>query len=461
MVKVLVQPAINIWVGLPSDGSYNDRFMALGGGGFVGTVKAPEKAVKDGFAGAGTDTGHSEHNGKFGMLSPGVPNVQLQIDFSYRSEHLMAVVGKRLIEDFYGRPPIFSYWNGCSTGGRQGNMMAQKYPDDYQGILAGAPAVHFEKLGLGQMWPQVPMLEETGSHVASAKQQAAVAAAVDACDALDGVVDKKIRDPRACTYDAIELLCPEGTDNSGCLTPGEAAAINRIWDGPTNMTGDSMWYGIPRGASLGILAGSKPFSIADEQAKYWIYLDPDWDYRSLSYANWQGFFDKTVQMMEPTIGTDDADYRPFRDAGHKLLLWHGWADNIIMPQGTIDLYNAVVDFTNAGDLSKTQDFARLYMAPGVQHCGMDTDVYFEALVAWVENGTAPDGLVASKDQRMMGLLCPHPEVSIYKGSGSADDAENFECGPNPGGADTERINRKINGRIFGKPFLPPPELAFV
>jgi hypothetical protein len=213
LVKVLVQPAINIWVGLPSDGSYNDRFMALGGGGFVGSVSAPTKAVQAGYAGATTDTGHKGSSGSFGMLSPGVPDALLRTDFGWRSEHMMAVVSKQLIEIFYGKQPELSYWNGCSTGGRQGQAMAQRFPDDYQGtinstsschaewanqhaiyvwgsgILAGAPAIHFEKLGLGQTWPQVPMLMENGGKsIGPFKLEAALAAAVKACDPLDGVI---------------------------------------------------------------------------------------------------------------------------------------------------------------------------------------------------------------------------------------------------------------------------------
>ena len=188
LVKVLVQPAINIWVGLPADGTYNERFMALGGGGFVGSVGEPTQAVQAGYAGATTDTGHKGSSGSFGMLKPGVPDVQLQTDFGWRSEHMMAVVSKKLIQTFYGKPPKFSYWNGCSTGGRQGQAMAQRFPNDYDGILAGAPAIHFEKLGLGQTWPQVPMLMENGGKsIAGAKLQAAIDASIKACDPIDGV----------------------------------------------------------------------------------------------------------------------------------------------------------------------------------------------------------------------------------------------------------------------------------
>ena len=193
LVKVLVQPAINVWVGLPSDGSYNGKFQAMGGGGYAGTVRAPTPAVLAGFVGAETDTGHVGGSGTFGMLRPGVPNVGLQEDFAYRSEHMMAVVSKQLIEAYFGKPPTWSYWNGCSTGGRQGLMMAQRYPKDYNGILAGAPAIHWDKFQAYQIWPQMAMRFDAGGPIASSKQAAATAAAIAACDPQDGVTDGVIR----------------------------------------------------------------------------------------------------------------------------------------------------------------------------------------------------------------------------------------------------------------------------
>eukprot|EP00966_Prymnesium_polylepis_P226215 5232815-Prymnesium_polylepis.1 len=370
--------------------------MSLGGGGFAGWVGAPKAAVLAGYAGAMTDTGHVGSSGSFGMLSPGVPNEQLRIDFGWRSEHMMAVVGKALIGRFYGAPPKYSYWNGCSTGGRQGQAMAQRFPHDYQGILAGAPAIHFEKLGLDQMWPQVPMLmENDGKAVDAAKQALAVSAAVAACDALDGVTDGVLRDPRACRYNTTALLCPAGVDAS-CLTAGEARAIQRIWDGPRapaegelkgELKGELLWYGIPIGAALDALAGERLMSIPDGQAKYWVELDPSWDYHTLNYTNWLAFNDKTVMAMEPgpTATDDAASIAEFRDAGHKLLIWHGWADQIIMPQGSIDYYKQVTDIISAGNVSETQRWFRFFMAPGVAHCGMDTTGYFDALVRWVED----------------------------------------------------------------------------
>jgi hypothetical protein len=259
LVKVLVQPAINIWVGLPSEDRYNGRFMALGGGGFVGSVSAPDKAVDLGYAGATTDTGHRGSSGSFGMQKKGVANVGLQEDFGWRSEHMMAVVGKKLIEAYYDASPSYSYWNGCSTGGRQGLAMAQRFPNDYDGILAGAPAIHFEKLGLGQTWPQVPMLMENGGEaIGGLKLDLAVAAAVKACDAVDGVVDGVLRDARQCNYSATSLICAPGK-TLDCLTAREAKAVDLIWRGSQNVDGTLSWYGIPRGASLSVLAGSRIF----------------------------------------------------------------------------------------------------------------------------------------------------------------------------------------------------------
>jgi hypothetical protein len=554
LVKVLVAPAINIWVGLPSDGSYNNRFMAQGGGGFVGSVSAPTTAVQLGYAGATTDTGHVGSSGSFGMRAnpetgAAEADARLQEDFGFRSEHLMSVVSLQLIRAFYGRPPAFSYWNGCSTGGRQGHAMAQRFPGDYDGILAGAPAIHFEKLGLGQTWPQVPMREEAGGPVEGWKLQLAIDAAVAACDAGDGVADGVLRDPRACTFDASALACDsEGNPPAGlagrtrttfsdncngycsdslpetvrghamadacncgvcgsyghcshvscpptigagehtndtyygqplvgcppsagasapvCLTPGEARAVNRIWDGPRsppNATtdggalGERLWYGIPRGASLGALAGARLMSIAAGQAKYWVEFDADWDETSLTYANFPAFFDKTMLAMTPGPTTTDnaASVSAFRDRGGKLLSWHGWADNMIMPEGTIDYFNAVTATIDGGDTAATQEWFRLFMAPGVGHCAMDTSPFFDAIVDWVEHGLAPETVLHRVSSTTTRPLCPHPLVAVWSGSGSADDAAHFECGANePVGPDNTDLNRRNNERVFAQPFVP-------
>lgn len=254
LVKVKVDPQINIWVSLPTT-SWNGRFRAEGNGVYAGSsqlVPAVD-SVRQGFAGATTDTGHAGFflSGAFGMASPGKANTQLQNDFAHRSEHLMAVVGKQLVKAFYDQDAVRSYWYGCSTGGRQGLMMAQRYPADYDAILAGAPAIHWDRFQAYQIWPQVVMKAEAAGPVSAAKRVLATQRAVAACDAADGVTDGVIRDPRSCTYDPIQdsqitrANCSslDGT----CLAPGEATALQKIWGGARNTSGQLLWPGVERG----------------------------------------------------------------------------------------------------------------------------------------------------------------------------------------------------------------------
>jgi pimeloyl-ACP methyl ester carboxylesterase len=435
LVKVRVPEAINIWVALPTDGAWNGRLQSQGGGGYAGSVAVATNAVIAGYVGITTDTGHAGSDGSFGMREPGRPNSALQIDFAYRSEHLMAVIGKQLTRAFYGRAPSFSYWNGCSTGGRQGLMMAQRYPDDYEGIVAGAPAIHWDRFQAAQIWPQVVMRLETGGPIASAKLNLATAAAVAACDARDGVTDKVIDDPRRCRFDARTLICRDGASGDTCLTDKEANAINKIWEGPV-VGGTRFWFGPERGTPLSALAGQNPFAIAVAQPRYWVYYDPAWSWQSLTYENYKAFFDQTVARVGPVIATDDPNLSRFRDRGGKLILWHGWADPLIMPQGTVDYYDQIVK--TLGEAS-TRTFARLFMAPGVGHCGggegpVPQDL-LGALVSWVERGQAPDTIRASRklpdETTRSRPLCRYPEVAVWSGTGSTDAAESFICRPAP------------------------------
>lgn len=209
-----------------------------------------------GYVGVQTDTGHSGGSGAFGMLTAvpnGAPNTQLQIDFAYRSEHLMAVLAKQLIQAFYGQPQTYSYWNGCFTGGRQGLRMAQDFPNDYDGYVIAAPAIHWDRFIAAELWPQVVMQNELGRTISSAKLTLATNAAIAQCDALDGVTDGLLNDPRQCTYnpvnDAAITTDSCTATNNACLMPAEATAIQKIWTGPTNAKGKSLWYGLERGAA--------------------------------------------------------------------------------------------------------------------------------------------------------------------------------------------------------------------
>ena len=475
LVKVLVPRAINIWVGLPMGGAWNGRWQSVGGGVYAGSVQAPNQAVAAGYAAATTDTGHAGRgpggnpfaaalDGSFGMLEPGKPNTELQTDFAYRSLHMMAVIGKQLVQAFYGQAPSYSYWNGCSTGGRQGLRMAQDYPDDYDGILAGAPAIHWDRFQAAMLWSSIAQVEENGGPIGGAqdvlvaKERLATAKAVAACDALDGVTDSVLTDPRACGYRAEDdrtLTTAEcAAADATYLTPGEASAIDKMWQGPVACSradaagscrvpdvaardlggrgNKRLWYGQPRGTDLSAVGGAMPFPVAIEQTRYWVYFDPAWDWTHLDYANFPSFFRDTVDKVGPLMASDNPDLSAFRDSGGKLVLWHGWVDQLINARGTIDYYDRVA--REQGGYERTQGFARLFMAPGVMHCaggnGPQPQGLFNAVVDWVEKGSAPDRILASKaieGGMQTRPLCPYPARARWRGEGSTDDAASFTC----------------------------------
>jgi hypothetical protein len=479
LVKVLVPQAIHIWVGLPMEGRWNGRWQSLGGGGYAGSISPPTAAVLGGYAGATTDTGHTggrpdlpipPFDGSFGMLKPGVPNIPLQIDFAYRSEHLMAVIGKQLVRSFYGRAPAYSYWNGCSTGGRQGLRMAQDFPGDYDGILAGAPAIHWDRFQAGQIWYQMVQHRDNGGPIGGgdpatlrAKESLATAKAIAACDTLDGVVDGVLNDPRECPYKAstdatiTHEMCT--ASDPTCLTPTEASAIDKMWKGPVACASDHhhrnaecrvpdfatrsllgkgnkrLWYPNTRGTDLTALGGVAPFPIATEQPKFWVYFDPNWDWHVLDYDNYSQFFRDTVARVGPIMASDNPNLSRFRARGGKLIMWHGFSDPLIVPGGTIDYYKAVTRKMGGG-YERTQQFARLFMAPGVGHCGggngPQPQGLFDSVVNWVERGQAPDQITAVRTiggAAQSRPLCPYPAFARWTGSGSADDAANFVCRP--------------------------------
>jgi hypothetical protein len=470
LVKVLVPQAINIWVALPMDGRWNGRWQSVGGGVYAGSVAPPNQAVVAGYAGATTDTGHAGKgplaagDGSFGMLEQGKPNTPLQVDFAYRSEHLMAVIGKQLVQAFYGQPAKYSYWNGCSTGGRQGLRMAQDYPDDYDGILAGAPAIHWDRFQAGHAWYPVVQLRENGGPIGggappvlAAKEKLATARAVAACDVQDGVSDGVLEDPRSCKYSAAQDRTVTKADcaasDGTCLTPTEASAIDKMWQGPVACSerdggackvpdlatrdldargSQRLWYGNTRGTDLTALGGAMPFMVAIEQPRYWVYFNPSWDWTTLDYATYPQFFKDTVEKVGPLMASDNPNLAPFRGSDGKLVLWHGWSDQLIVPTGTVDYYDRVAH--ELGGYEQTREFARLFMAPGVAHCaggdGPQPQGAFQAVVDWVEAGKAPDRILASKTipgGMRTRPLCPYPAQARWNGRGSTDDAANFVC----------------------------------
>ncbi|HEX5221856.1 MAG TPA: tannase/feruloyl esterase family alpha/beta hydrolase, partial [Verrucomicrobiae bacterium] len=352
---------VKIWIGLPLT-NWNGRFVGAGGGGFLGgspnSLRAP---VAGGFAAGATDTGHEGGSGSFALDANGKPNWQGIIDNAYLGIHEMTVTGKALTKAFYGKAPRYSYFVGNSTGGRQGLMEAQRYPEDYDGIISGCPAINWPRFVAASLWPQVVMLSKS-NFVSKAKLDAATAAAIAACDDADGVKDNVIDDPFRCGYDPKALVGAKVGDE--VFTETDAEVIRKIWEGPRRQDGSFMWYGLERGADMFPYAGTggsplqgKPFSIALE---YWIYYlaqDAKWDWTKLTYAGFEQLWTKSVEQYGAVLGTDDPDLTRFRDRGGKIVIFHGLADQLIPAAGTIEYFKRVQQ--RCGGSKATAEFARL------------------------------------------------------------------------------------------------------
>jgi hypothetical protein len=436
-VSLVIKPQINIEVWLPM--AWNQRFQAVGGGGYAGAVSWPAlaTAVRSGYVTASTDTGHNgttQPGGSFALNADGTLNTQLVEDFAFRSLQELTIQSKELIRAFYGERPKYSYWNGCSTGGRQGLIQAQRLPGGYDGILAGAPAINWDRFIPAELWPQIAMKEEAGGPISACKLNTVTNAAIAACDGFDKVLDGVLEDPRQCHFDPVALQCKEGvTPDCNCLTPKEVAAVRKVWDGPSSSDGNRLWYGLTRGTPLAALSGANAFGISSDHVRYWIERDKTFDWHTLNYAAFEADFQKSRTLFNRVIGSDEPDLHQFHREGGKVLIWHGLADQLIFPEGTIDYYERIIDKT--GTLKDAQSFARLFLAPGVGHCGGGTgpsnfDMFTE-LVKWVEAGLAPDRILASRMQNNQVVrtrpLCPYPAVASYTGNGSTDDAKNFVC----------------------------------
>jgi pimeloyl-ACP methyl ester carboxylesterase len=428
---------VKIWIGLPLT-NWNGRFQGNGGGGFLGghpaTLREP---VARGFSAGATDTGHEGGSGSFALDANGRQNWQAIIDNAYLGIHDMTVVGKALTKAFYGKAPRYSYFVGGSTGGRQGLMEAQRFPEDYDGIISACPAINWHRFVPASLWPQVVMLSMS-NFVSKAKLDAATAAAIAACDADDAVKDGVIDDPFRCAYDPKALVGSKvGNDT---FTEADAEVIRKTWEGPRGQDSSFIWHGLERGADLFPYAGTtndstlkgKPFSIALE---YWIYYlaqNSNWNWTTLTYAGFEQLWKKSVEQYGAVIGTDDPDLKRFRDRGGKVIIFHGLADELIPAAGSIDYYKRVQQ--QMGGPKETAKFARLFLAPGVNHGfrgpGATPTGLNEAILRWVEEGKAPDKLIAEKRDASRKVirtrpLFPFPQVTKYKGRGSTDEAPNF------------------------------------
>jgi hypothetical protein len=448
-----LQPEIAFEVSLPE--KWNGRFYMIGNGGHAGeSLDDPNRAsqrasaVSLGFAFAQTNTGHDaqkEPGGTFVLSNP-----QKAIDYAYRAVHLTATTAKAITAQYYAKPVLRSYWNSCSNGGRQGLIEAQRYPEDFDGLVINAPWVSQTGFTIGALWNQKAM---SAAPLTAAKLEALATRVMEKCDAVDGLKDGVIDDPRRCEFDATKDMpsCGAGTNGDACLTAAEADAVNKVYRGPVNSKGQSIFPGfmlsseapsVPFGgggpavsAWMSFIVPTAPdgrsadFNLAENTMRYLVFTPPkpDWDYRTFDY-------DRDPRLLEAwgkKANADGTDYAKFRRRGGKVLMTYGWADQVLQPMMGVNYYEKVL----AKHGAKTQDFMRLFMVPGMTHCsgGHGTDRFdaVTAVIDWVEKGKAPDSIRASRvvNDRVVRTrpLCPYPQVARYSGSGSIDDAANFSC----------------------------------
>ena len=416
---------IKIEVWLPSDG-WNGKYQAVGNGGWAGIISYPAMAaaLREGYATSSTDTGHVG-----GTPAPLIGHPEKVIDYSHRAVHEMAATAKKLIAAHYDQQLRLSYWNGCSTGGRQGLMSAQRFPEDFDAILAGAPANYHSHLHSNDLVNAVPALTTPGGLLPQAKLNMLNQAVLNACDAQDGVKDGLLTNPNACKFDAATLVC-KGTENESCLTPVQLESVKRMYapskfsDGRVIFPGktigsEASWSAVVATSTQPIFVAVGSFQLA--------YQDPNWDWKKFDVDRDVKFVDEKTGF----INAVDPDLSKFKARGGKILMYHGWNDTAISPQNSIDYYNSVLS-----KMGRNQgDFIRLFMAPGMGHCqggpGPDQVNYMGALERWREAGEAPATLTATRTVGnrvdMTRPLCTYPQVATYKGAGSTNDAASFVC----------------------------------
>ena len=420
---------IKIEVWLPA-ANWNGKYQALGNGGWAGSIlyTALGEALKRGYATSSTDTGHVGGTAK-GMLG----HPEKLIDYSYRAIHEMTVKAKTITEAFYSNAPRLSYFVGCSAGGRQALLEAQRFPNDFNGIVAGAPAIDTTPMyQAARMWVPHATLKNPASYMPPGKYPMIHQAVVNACDGIDGLKDGLIDDPRQCQFDPKVLEC-KGGDSPSCLTAPQVEAAKQIMTPVKHpRTGKELLSRLEPGTELGWgvqAGGPEPYNNVLERLRYVIYKDANWDWKQFNFTTDLA----SLEKLDDPANATDPNLKPFMSRGGKLLIYHGWADQQVVPMSTINYYGHVLE--TMGGTSQTSNWLRVFMAPGMGHCrGGDGPNDFDTLTAletWVEKGKAPDLIIASHSQAgkvdRTRPLCAYPMVARYKGTGSIDEAMNFVC----------------------------------
>jgi feruloyl esterase len=414
---------MELW--LPLSG-WNGKYLAVGSGGWGGSINhhGMEEALRRGYATSATDDGHSGESAAFLMGHP-----QKFIDFAYRAEYETAVESKVLIKSFYGREARYSYWNGCSGGGREGLLQASHYPNEFDGIIAGDPANI--RRNAWALWLANHTFKDPAGYIPPGKYPMIHQAVLNECDAADGLKDGLIDNPQSCHVDFKALTCKAG-DSPDCLTPRQVETAETIVSPMKDAQGNLLFERLEPGTELrwGRLAGGpQPADLFLDQFRYVVYADPNWDWRTFDLErDWAkaNAADKDVDELDPRLTA-------FAKHG-KLLLYHGWADQQVAPGSTVDFYQEAAAAAS-GNSTQSSPWVRLFMVPGMGHCsGGEGPNQFDSLTAmeqWVEQNKPPDRLLAThlaegKPDRTR-PLCPYPQTAKYRGSGSIDDAQNFTC----------------------------------
>jgi len=433
-----------VWLPLEK---WNGRFAGVGNGGWAGVISYPQIAeqLRRGYATASTNTGHPAgpafDAAKFAMEKP-----EQLVDFAHRSHHETALKAKDLTQVFYGKAPDRSYFIGCSSGGYEGLMEAQRYPADYDAIVAGAPANNFTRLMAGDFDWTLAALQDPASALTLPALSLLHRRTIAACDASDGVQDGVLEDPRQCKFDPGTLACAAGQDPATCLTGPQIEAVRRIYAGPKHpTTGETLYPGLARGSEpfWVMREASAPFPIPISYFKWLVFSDPAWDWKTFKFTDPASFqaYAKADAKYAPIMNATNPDLRAFKQRGGKLLQYHGWNDQLISPSNSVTYYESVLALSGTGQTNRAetlrdvQSFYRLFMVPGLAHCGGGVGpIAFDMQVAleqWVERGIAPDRVITTRV--VNGIvdrsrpLCPYPQVSTYKGQGDTNDAANFAC----------------------------------
>ncbi|MGE3179238.1 MAG: tannase/feruloyl esterase family alpha/beta hydrolase [Vicinamibacterales bacterium] len=444
--------------------NWNGKYRQEGNGGWAGVIpfQAMVDPLRRGYVTAGTDDGHEGGGADWAVGHP-----EKLIDFGHRAVHEVNVHARLIIDRLYGRQPSRSYFMGCSDGGREGLMEAQRYPADFDGMVLGAPANRWSHLFTTFVWNELAQLETPESRIPAEKLPLLQGAAIAACDKKDGVDDGLIEDPRVCRFDPAALLC-KGADSPQCLLPAQVEALQKIYGGPRNpRTGEQIYPGFPPGTEAAnwpnwISAKDPTQTIQSVLGNPYygqaVLENPKWDVRTMD-------FDKDFALGEmkagPILNSSSPDLRSFRARNGKIIQYHGWGDSAIPAYASTEYYEAVRTFMSTYPDARRQgtgrieDFYRLFLVPGMAHCsggigphafgtrGAVSDAtmndpsrdIFAALERWVEQGTAPEQFIGSgvdgrtPPKPITRPICLYPNVAKYKGSGDPNDAGSFTCAP--------------------------------